>query len=194
MTTVDRVAEVIGGSDKEATVSKVATRYLVASRYIEASDEGITDLYQKAQTEVRKWKAWVSGFDSTLRLALRDSEGLPSGYVWQDEFVKFWKPFDPIERRLMDITDLIEDSSLENRSLYAIYNEASMYLDPPRGARIEDAIQHPSFYDHPKYGKSHIAYPIRDLTEWNKKFSKWAEDAIRGLSKVISKAKKKSQG
>lgn len=134
----------------------------------------VTSLKQ-ALLELKKYRAWAKGFNDVLKHA--QAIGLPDGYVWQEEFRDFWAPFQPIERRLIGISDdidLLTDLDLER------------YIDPPRGARIEDAIRNPKFYDHPQLGSSQIAYPIKNLQQWQGKFSSWVESAIQGMTQILS--------
>jgi hypothetical protein len=173
-------------SDESKTASLVATRYKVASRYKTASNEELASNFQEALRELKKYKAWVQEFPSTLKDAERSTEGLPEGHVWQAAFVDFWKPFDPIERRLMELYDELTINLDDTR----LWGEASHYLDPPRGARIEDAISKPRFFNDAS-GKSQIAYPVKILESWYEKFSKWVDESIRGLGAVQAQAKRK---
>jgi hypothetical protein len=169
------------------SASPAVTPSRVASRYLKvAASKELENLLKDALSELKKWKAWSGGFQFTLKDAQKGAEGLSPGEVWQDEFVAFWKPFDPIERRLIDISDAIVPV-LADAMLWA---EVTNYLDPPRGARIEDAISKVLFRDHPKKG-SHIAYTVADLEAWDQKFTKWLDGAISGVNKVKAKAKKK---
>lgn len=136
---------------------------------------------KQALLELKKYRAWVKGFNEVLKHAQSEAIGLPDGYVWQEEFRDFWAPFQPIERRLIGISDdidLLTDLDLER------------YIDPPRGARIEDAIQSLKFYDHPQLGRSQIAYPIKNLQQWQGKFSSWVESAIQGVTRILSQTQR----
>src|SRR5690606_36032485 len=173
----DILEETTSGSEKTATL--VATRYKVASRFLEARGAELASNFDDALRELKKFKAWSSGFASTLRDSIRASSDIPEGFVWQEQFVDFWKPFDPIERRLMDISDEIHLNLDDLR----LWGEVSHFLDPPRGARIEDAISQLKFLDDSK-GQERIAYPVATLEAWHKNFSKWIDGAIRGLDVV----------
>lgn len=180
----DILEETTSGQEKTATL--VATRYKVAARFLEAGNTELAGNFEDAIRELKKFKAWSGGFDSTLRDAIRSSSDIREGYVWQEQFVDFWKPFDPIERRLMDLSDEIH-LNLDGSGLWG---EASHFLDPPRGARIEDAISQPNFLKDSK-GEERIAYPVAILEAWHKSFSKWVDGAIRGLDVVRKKARRK---
>lgn len=173
-------------SGQEKTAALVAIRYKVAARYLAAGDTELAGNFEDALRELKKFKAWSAGFDATLRDAIRSSVDTPKGFVWQEQFVDFWKPFDPIERRLMDLSDEIHLNLDDPR----LWGEASHFLDPPRGARIEDAISQPNFLKDSK-GEERIAYPVAILEAWHKSFSKWIDGAIRGLGAVQKKAQQK---
>lgn len=172
------------------TANRVALQYRVASRYRAArTDEAkaLIGLLMRARTELQKWKAWSRSFDATLRGSSR--EGLPPGYVWQEGWVDFWEPFDPIERRLLDILSDIEDLGSDHPDLKEYTSEAVGYVEPPKGARIEDAIKGPKFIDHPSTGGSEIAYSERNLKGWDQRFSRWVDSSIRGIDSLANKVK-----
>lgn len=173
-------------SGQEKTASLVALRYKVASRYLMAGNAELAGNFEDAIRELKKFKAWSGGFDGTLKDAILSSTDISKDYVWQEELVSFWKPFDPIERRLMDLSDEIHLNLDDSR----LWGEASHFLDPPRGARIEDAISRPQFLNDAA-GESRIAYAVQTLEAWHKNFSKWVEGAIRGLTAVQKKAQRK---
>lgn len=167
-------------------VQRVVLRHLVAAQ--EDPQVRLSTLLKQARTELQKYKAWSQGFTAALKRAQKGAQGLPVELVWQDEFRDFWEPFWPIENRLLNALEEMENLGASYKDLAKLTKEAGPYLDPPRGARIEDAISNPKFHDHPRLGRSQIAYPKEDLEQWFGKFSTWVDTALRGLSKIIDKA------
>lgn len=139
-------------------------------------------LLDEGLQELKKYQAWIRGFDTTLRSAQKDSQGLPSGYLWQDEFVDFWKPFDAIQREVVDLLDRLEEENPE------VWKVAHPLLDPPRQAQIEFAIAKPKFVQLPGEPYSRIAYPEAQLKAWARNFSGWVSKALSGLRALSSKS------
>jgi len=160
--------------------SRVAVRYEQSEGTRELTS-GLT----KARVELSKWQVWSRGFEDTLREA--DREGLPSGYVWQRDWVDYWEPFDPIERRLLGMLTDLEGLGVDFPHLVPYVDEAVSYLDPPLGGRIEDAIKRPKFGTHPSTGRSEIIYEERLLRSWHLLFTRWLDAAIQGVDSLIEK-------
>lgn len=168
-----------------SVADRVAKRALAAS---EGSD--LAALLKVAQDQLRKLKAWSRGFPAAMREAQKDTAGLPAGYVWQDELVEFWKPFYAIEKKLVQIEDDIEDRALTTDKLHDLWTFTEDYLSPYPGARIEDAIAYPRFFDRPNFGKYHIAYSVKTLESWHAEFSKWVDYGIRGIGASLQKVRR----
>ena len=169
----------------------VARSYLVATRYLAASGatDRVTTLLRQAEVELKKLRAWGKGFDPVLRSSLQTSRDLPSGYVWQDRFVDYWEPFDPIERRVVDIAGELEGLGLDEPGLKALTVQASQHVYPPRGARIEDAIKDPEFFEDAER-QIRIAYTVKNLTSWHRHFMTWVEGSIQGLDSTLKASRK----
>lgn len=144
---------------------------------------------KKAEFELRKYKAWIEDFPAALRAAQQSSTDIPDGHVWQDEFVDYWTPFDSIQRQMYDLDEVLEDIQLEKGDFAHYAEQARRYLDPPRKAQIEYAIANPEFRRHPGQDRDLIAYPETRLVQWFRNASRWVEQALRSLQKVVSKAK-----
>ena len=101
-------------------------------------------------------EAWAREFPQVLRTALREAEGLPPGWVWQQRFVDYFQRYEMMADQLRDLG-----------------------LEPPRKARIDHAISVIDFFPHPKTDQELIAYKVARLKEWAKEFSSWVEDLSR---------------
>lgn len=172
--------------------SRVASRYMARTAGSEDA-QGLIEYLNMARVELLKWRAWSKGFDRVLQEAKADTEGLPEGYVWQTPFVDFWKPFDPIERRLISLANEIDDLGFDLDELKPFTDEATTFVDPPQGARIGDAIANPKFVTHPATNSSQIAYLEKDLLDWKRQFIRWLEEALRGLDRIIAKVRIQAQ-
>lgn len=156
-------------------MTSIATR--VAIRHVTAQ-KGHREILQKALQELKKLQSWSRAFPTVLREALKDTEDLPDGYVWQDEFVEYWTPFDPIERRMFDI--------LDDLAVYPeIQGEVEPYLDPPKGSRVTDAISDPLFMVKSENNRPNLAYSVKRLKAWNKNFTRWVQQSIRGVEAAL---------
>lgn len=174
MTIAESVARRYRGHPDRAAGRHSDTVDKVARRVLAARPDAIL-----AQTrgELLKMKAWASSFRSTLSDAKADSADAPRGHVWQDHWVDFWAPFDPIQRRLYKLEGSL---SRENRDLA---DESDGFFEPPKAARIDEAISHPKFAK--RQGKDHIAYSEKKLVEWHKAFSWWVDYAIRSVESLL---------
>ena len=179
-------------SERIALTARVAARYKAGAQDQIAVDAFLT-LLGRANIELKKWRSWAKGFSSALREAQKSTGGLPKGYLWQAPFVDFWKPFDPIERRLVDLAKDLEGMSLDNTQLGKSAGKAAQLVYPSRGARIEDAIRGFKFFPNPTTGQEEIAYPATDLESWHKAFMSWVESSIRQTESIERRLRKKLQ-
>lgn len=147
----------------------------VTRRFLATQDPSriLKDILQ----ELRKLQAWSRSFESALRESQRSSQDAPRGHVWQDEWADFWQPFGPIQKKLYDLESSLEKID-EN-----LGSAVDPYIEPPRAARIEEAIGDPKFAE--KDGEDHIAYSEKALKEWEKAFSWWSDYAVKGVQRLL---------
>jgi hypothetical protein len=147
----------------------------VARRVLAAQDP--KRVLREIQSELRKMKGWAKGFRSTLRDSQRNSNDAPRGYVWQEDWARFWEPFDPIQRKLYNLETEVDhiDEDLGLR--------IDPYIEPPRAARIEEAIGDPQFLQ--RGGEDHIAYSEKALKDWYNAFSWWVDYASKGIQEAL---------
>lgn len=146
----------------------------VARRFMASSTDSIL---RKSLGELKKMKAWAGSFNPTLADAKRDSEDAPRGHVWQEPWVDFWAPFDPIQRSLYRLETRL------SRMDPNLADEADKFFEPPKSARIDEAISHPKFAE--RDGKDHIAYSEKKLVEWYRAFDWWVDYAINGVENLL---------
>jgi hypothetical protein len=151
------------------------TAQSVARRFIAAQDPN--KALRGVLVELKKLQAWTRGFDAAYRASQKSSEGAPDGYVWQDDWVEFWYPFNPIQRKLYSYQESLEALGGD----YATDVEA--YIEPPRAARIDEVLDNPKFAE--RDGVDHIIYSKKDLQEWYKAFSWWVDYSVKGVQTLL---------
>lgn len=133
-------------------------------------------LFRAILVELKKMRAWAKSFPGALQSA-RNALDTPRNHVWQDELVDFWQPFSAIQEKLFRLSDTLD-------SEYGALVED--YIEPPAGARIDDAISHPRFFDRPNMGsREYIAYSERALQDWFRSFMRWIDGSIQSVEQVI---------
>ncbi len=147
----------------EPIASRVLTRY--------ASTQ---DILSQAQKSLLKYRAWSRGFPAALSAARSSSKDLPDGWVWQDELVSFWRPFDAIQRQLFKLLDALE---AQDRAAWA---KLKPFFDPPQEAQIEAATDESGFFD--RNGETQIAYKEANLRRWYREFTRWVVQALAQLA------------
>ena len=100
--------------------------------------------------------AWAREFSQILRQAIREAEGLPPGWVWQERFVDYFRRYELFADQLRDLG-----------------------REPPRKAQIDYAIGVIEFFPHPDSGQEMIAYQVARLKEWAKEFNAWLGSSLK---------------
>ena len=167
---IKEALEIEEGPD-EVQDSKTASE--VARRIVSSTSP---EILSRIAIELKKMRSWAKTFQGTFKDSQKDSSSAPAGYVWQEPWVDFWGPFDPIQSKLYDLGASLE--KLDPK----LASEVDSYLEPPRAARIEEAISNPKFAE--RDGEEHIAYAERDLVAWSKAFNWWVEYAIEGVQSL----------
>ena len=160
-------------------MDKIATqvaRRVLAALPTESDLTGTVGTLRAIQGELRKFKAWSTGFDETLDAAQKHSTDAPDGLVWQDDLVEFWAPFGPIQQRLFDLEDKLDPE---------VSASVDQFIDEPRAARIEEAINDPKFLK--RDGQDAIAYSEKELRAWYAAFTWWVEYGISGINDAIQR-------
>lgn len=163
-------------------------RNLLQERTAAAPDLGVT--LNDALQALSGLESWFKAFAGVLRQAEQDTEGLPSGWVWQPRFVKFFEGADVFESQLRESDDRLAGIYYGQDKESDIANAARGDLRQPRKAQIGYAIEEIQFFDHPKLGKDYIAYDVKRLKEWAAAYGKWLTDAARGLNANLKKAQR----
>lgn len=153
----------------DQTRSLTAVKVSVAARM-----STVQDLIKDALGEIQKYRAWSETFPAALQAARRVSEDIPDGFVWQDEFVSYWTPFDAIQRKLFVVVDELESKDPK------LARELDPFLDPPKKAQIEFATSDPKFLNVGS-DRAEIAYEETQLRRWHQNFSRWVNQSTRVL-------------
>lgn len=149
---------------QDPSVQRVATRF----RREAAGDP--PDVIRQMLTIHGRIQTWLRAFPSSLREAKR---GAPSGYAWQEPFVGFFEGYDLYQRQLFDLGRKLGSKSA-----------AKFAVEPPRGARVNQAIRDIEFADDDT-GQSSIIYPESNLTSWYQDFMKWTVKAGETLRSLL---------
>jgi hypothetical protein len=173
----------------EITV-RVATRYQRRNLTAETKEDFVP-IFEKTLMLHAKLKAWIRQFPMILRRALQETEGLPSGWVWQKRFIPYFEEYDSYSQTLRNLDDKLEGIYLDVPQLSDQANVArNEATQENRDARIEKAISVIDFIPHPETGQSLIAYKIFNLEGWAKAFSQWTENATKVLQAELRKGKR----
>lgn len=174
----------------------VTSAQRVAARFQRRGHNRFVDAdFQKAVDDAldvhRRYQALVAKFPGVLRQALKEAEGLPEGWVWQQRFVKYWEPLDQMERELQaadEVFDWLYITSKKLQDQANISREAT--YAPPRKARVEHAFDVIEFFKRDD-GRDYIAYSVAQLQEWAEAFEKWSKASTRQLQTQAKKARRK---
>lgn len=164
---------------------RVSDRFIssrVARRHT-AADEArlVAILLEEAAKQLQKYRAWSTGFMSTLDDArLSSREDLGANFVWQDEIIEFWEPFTGIQHELLSLHDGLLDLDP------GLASQAEPHLDPPAKAQIEFATERTEFLARPGFDRNQIAYDSRRLRAWHLNFAHWVEGAVKGIRQLRS--------
>lgn len=161
----------------EARVADRVMSERVAVRHVAADDEA-REVLEAALNQLRKYRAWLTGFPATLRHAQGVSAEIGDDYVWQDDFVDFWAPFTSIQRELLSLFDTVSDVSPDAAAT------AEPYMDPPDDAQIEFVTEDTRFLERAGYPRKQIAYSTQRLEAWHANFAHWLGKASRGLREL----------
>lgn len=156
--------------------NRVATRF--KRRLVEAESEDLRSVVKQALTVHGRIKTWLRTFPSTLREAQLMA---PPGQVWQEPLIGFFEGYDMYQKQLSDLGRKLEALSLTDPKAV----QAELTVEPPRSARVDQAIRDIDFADHPETGVSAIVYPAANLKGWFKQFSDWTSRSGRILRSIL---------
>lgn len=166
----------------------------VAARF--AAEQTKAELLKNTIEEFSKTLRYLSHFSSVLFAALHeDRTGLEPDEVWQDQFVHYWKDWDPIRERLGDLASDLGDLSLYDLEAHIKkataetsgtpgYNPNSPYQI---GYATHDGTSHTIFRNTPQ-GRQHIAYKVDRLKTWDEAMVRWAKEG-QTLAQKLTKIK-----
>lgn len=123
---------------------------------------------EKAQLIHARLGTWVSEFPQVLHRALQETEGLPTGWVWQDRFATYFQRYDLLQSQL---------------------RELKVSTEPPRQGRVAHAIGILDFFPHPHSGHELIAYRVDRLQEWFRVFSAWTKVSSQLLDGLVQEVR-----
>lgn len=58
-------------------------------------------------------------------------------------------------------------------------------VEPPKAARVNQAIMDLDFANHPDSGESYIVYPVSNLKAWFRQFSEWTSRSSQTLKSIL---------
>jgi len=166
----------------------------VAARF--AAEQTKAELLKNTIEEFGKALRYLSRFSSVLSAALHeDRTTLEPDEVWQDQFVRYWKDWDPIRKRLEDLASDLGDLSLYDLEAHIkkataetsgtpSYNPNSPYQI---GYATNDGTGHTTFRKTPQ-GRQHIAYKVDRLKTWGEAMVRWAKEG-QTLAQKLTKIK-----
>lgn len=164
----------------------------VANRYATSKD-GVVTTMARGRKLLADLGAWVAKFPQVLRVAEQGKGDLPSGWVWQDEFLSFFNDYDSFIERFQDIDHSLEGHWLKQTGkIKEAVGVARRALREPNG---KAAVTYPtnsfSFMPHPEKGE-HIAYKVADLKTWYKAFADWVDAGDRAVTNTMQVVRKKT--
>ena len=161
---------------EDPSVQRVMTRF--KRRQAAAKPEDLLPVLRQMDTIHGRIRTWLKGFPMALREARKDTDDIPKGWVWQDPFVGFFEGYDLYQKQLFDLGQKLKAINTPEAKA------ARAATEPPKSARINQAIKTIDFAMHPDTGQDHIIYPESTLEAWQTRFSAWATKSS-GLLKSL---------
>lgn len=159
-------------------VSKSAKR--VSERFSQeksAFDSGeLGEVVEELMSTHRRIQMWVRSFPQVLRKAQQDAPR--KNWVWQDPFTDFFETYDLFQARLWELGRKLDAIGTPGAA------KAKATIEPPRPARVDQAISEIDFAPHPKTRQDHIIYPEARLKAWYPKFSDWLNKSAKTLKSI----------
>jgi hypothetical protein len=150
---------------EDPSIQRVMTRF--RRRQAAAKPEDLRPILRQMDTIHGRIRTWYKGFPTALREARKGTDSIPNGWVWQDPFVGFFEGYDPYQKQLFELGQKLKAINTSEAKA------AKAAIEPPGGARVNQAIKTIDFATHPETGQDHIIYPEANLGAWRTRFSAW---------------------
>jgi hypothetical protein len=140
---------------------------------------------------------WISEYKAVRSKAVRENT-LDDGMIGADKFLAYWKTLHPLSEEMRDLGyDELEDLYLDdnyNAATSAAFN--NMYgkfkkIEEPVASATNDLVHiKDADRDKAKGTAGALAYHLKNLDLWAKKFDTWLKDARKEAKRTTSLAKK----
>lgn len=163
----------------DPSTQRVLTRF--KQRLASANPNDLAPTIKQLGIVHNRIQTWLRGFP--LQEALKNTASLPKGWIWQEPFVGFFERYDTYQDQLYDLGQKLDVLSLVSDP--GVIKKARFVIEPPKGARIDQAINDIEFAPHPDMGQNQIIYPKANIDGWYSKFSDWTSKSSKLLKSLL---------
>lgn len=137
---------------------------------------------------IEQYRSLLSGFEGVLQSSRGESHDAPEGYLWQDPWDTYWKPFRDKEEVLYRLGELVLDPMLWEEVTDEDRATVESCTDAPREARVEGILT-ASIFSQNFLGEDKIAYSEADILKWREAFAWWVDFSDQTFRDWLSRKK-----